>query len=60
MLRFILLGICIVAAVVFILGIFGCMIWLGVAALDLFLKLFMPIILLILIIAIIFYLIDLI
>ena len=58
MIRTILTVLFAILGIAFIFGVFGCMFWLGLAALDLFLKIMMPIILAVLIVGFILYLIG--
>lgn len=58
MCRDILLGLFIIIGVIFVFGTLGCMFWLGLATLELFLKIIMPILLVVVIVGIIAFLVD--
>lgn len=58
MLGTILLGLFITAAVIFLIGLFFCIVFLGVAALSLFLKIMLPILLIIISISVLMFLME--
>lgn len=58
MLGTILLGLFIAAAVIFLIGLFFCIVFLGVAALSLFLKIMLPILLIIISISVLIFLME--
>lgn len=58
MLGTILLGLFIAAAVIFLIGLFFCIAFLGVAALSLFLKIMLPILLIIISISVLMFLLE--
>lgn len=58
MLEKILLILFVIVGVIFVFGVMSCMLWFGVAALDLFIKIIMPILLGVLILALIVYFVN--
>lgn len=60
MFRAILTGLFILIGTIFVLGSIGCIFWLGMAALNLFLKIMIPLLLIVVLMGIVLFLVDLI